>query len=98
MMSGAMTDRPREVTVYAKQSVYRARVEPHTKGILRRRAGYRFLIERRWSKVPRDMVYEESWKVWEGGPWVATRDEAAAGADRWLDRAEQSNPNEQDYR
>lgn len=93
-----MRRRHREVTVYAKQSVYRARVEPHTKGLVRRRDGFRFVIERRWSQVPSDMVLAEHWQVHQRGPWVATRDEAAAAADAWLDKADALNPQDEDYR
>ncbi len=92
-----MRDRPREVTVWAEQSIYRARIEETTKGVFRRRAGFRFVIERRWSAVSDNMAREEDWRVVHRGPWAASHAEAAEGGTGWLDKADGRNPQTGDY-
>ncbi len=92
-----MTDRPREVTVWAEQSIYRARIEEATKGLLRKRDGFRFVIERRWSAVSDSMARAEDWRVVQRGPWMVTYNEAVEAGHRWLDAAEARNPRTGDY-
>lgn len=87
----------RTVTVYAEQSIYRARVVEASKGLLRKKQGFRFVIERRWSKVSERLARQEDWRQVKRGPWTAERDYAEALATDWLDRAERRNPTEDSY-
>lgn len=88
----------RTVTVRSEQSDYRARIEPATKGLFRKRHGWRYVIERCWSRIGPYLRKAEDWRAHSRGPWVAERSDAEAGADAWLDAAKARNPSDGDYR